>query len=133
VLELRDGRLLCVMRPGMDRAISTDKGRTWTPPRGLTPFTRGHAPYLLGTRDGTILCGYRELPDPKTSVIMSTDDGETWSRPCLIDYPGGAYPNLVELDGGRILCIYYSEETRNIRQAVFRVESGPNPRIRLVE
>ena len=133
IIELDDKRLLCVMRPAMAQSFSADAGLTWTEPVDLVPFTRGHAPFLLKTGDGAILCGYRELPLGKTSVIVSTDDGRTWSRPLLIDYPGGAYPNLVELDDGKILCIYYSEGTRSIRQAVFELALTPTPHIRLVD
>ena len=133
IIELGDKRLLCVMRPSMAQSISEDNGRTWSEPVDLVPFTRGHAPYLLKIRNGAILCGYRELPIAKTSVIISTDDGETWSRPLLIDYAGGAYPNFVELDDGKILSVYYSEGTRSIRQAVFEVALTPTPHIQLVE
>ena len=117
----------------MAQSFSADGGRTWTEPVDLVPFTRGHAPFLLKTGNGAILCGYRELPISKTSVIVSTDNGQTWSRPLLIDYPGGAYPNLVELDDGKILSIYYGEITRSIRQAVFEVALTPTPQIRLVD
>ena len=98
----------------------------------MKPFARGHAPCLLQTRDGTLLCGYRELPLAKTSVIISRDKGETWSRPLIIDYFGGAYTGMVELEDGRILCIYYGESA-GIRQAIFKVELEPTPHIRLVE
>ena len=133
IIELDDKRLLCMMRPAMAQSFSADGGRTWSEAVDLVPFTRGHAPFLLKTGNGAILCGYRELPISKTSVIVSTDNGQTWSRPLLIDYPGGAYPNLVELDDGKILCIYYAEITRSIRQAVFEMTLTPTPQLRLVE
>jgi len=133
IIELDDKRLLCVMRPAMAQSFSGDGGRTWSEPVDLVPFTRGHAPFLSKTRSGAILCGYRELPIPKTSIIVSTDSAQTWSRPWLIDYPGGAYPNLVELEDGKMLCIYYSELTRSIRQAVFELALTPTTHIRMVD
>jgi hypothetical protein len=44
-----------------------------------------------------------------------------------IDRGPGAYPSMVELDNGRILCLYYVEERpgSRIRQAVFHVKPGP--------
>jgi len=132
LMELDDGRLLCVMRPGMEQSVSADQGETWTQPRELQPFARGHAPFLVKTRNGTLLCGYREMPLAKTSVLISTNNGKSWSRPLLIDYFGGAYIGMVELDDGRILSIYYGESV-GIRQAIFNVELEPTPRIRLVE
>ncbi|MEO1996407.1 MAG: LamG-like jellyroll fold domain-containing protein [Planctomycetaceae bacterium] len=132
LMELNDGRLLCVMRPGMEQSVSADQGDTWTQPRELQPFARGHAPFLVKTRDGTLLCGYREMPLAKTSVLISTNNGKSWSRPLIIDYFGGAYIGMVELDDGRILSIYYGESV-GIRQAIFNVELEPTPHIRLVE
>lgn len=41
----------------------------------------------------------------------------------------GAYPSMVELDDGRILCLYYRELNKgagsSIRQAIFRVKLRP--------
>jgi hypothetical protein len=46
-----------------------------------------------------------------------------------IDGGPGAYPSMVELDAGRILCPYYREFNKgagaSIRQAIFRVKPGP--------
>lgn len=120
VIELRDGRLLCVLRPCMCQVISSDKGRTRSEPVRLL---RGEAPSLPLTSDNVLLCGHRERPGARTGVILSTDSGRTWSPPRMIDFAGGAYPSLVELDDGRILCIHYQEALGgNLRQAVFKVD-----------
>lgn len=119
VIELPDGRLLCMLRPCMCQMVSRDKGRTWTRPVRLL---RGEAPSLLRTRDNVLLCGHRERPGVRTGVLLSTDWGKTWSPPRMIDFAGGAYPSFVELNDGRVLCIHYQEAAGgNLRQAVFKI------------
>lgn len=120
VIELPDGRLLAMLRPCMCQMISDDRGRTWTKPIRLL---RGEAPSLLLTSNNVLLCGHRERPGARTGEILSTNFGKTWSPPRMIDFAGGAYPSLVELDDGRILCIHYQEAAGgNIRQAVFKID-----------
>lgn len=118
LLQLDDGRLLCVMRRQGRQSFSEDGGLTWSKPE---PFAhRADCPYLLQTQDGLLLCATRS---GGTSVTVSTDRARSWSKPMSIDRGPGAYPSMVELDNGRILCLYYVEERpgSRIRQAVFRV------------
>ena len=122
IVELPGGRLLCVMRPEMSHSFSTDGGRTWTAPQtGLLP--RGHAPDLLLTKSGVLLCGIREQPHARTGVIISTDFGKSWSPPRLIGFAGGAYPSFTELPDGRIFSVHYQEALGgNVIQAVFTID-----------
>jgi len=63
IIELPDGRLLCAMRTNagaetmMWQSFSTDRGLTWSPSAPMA-FT-GHAPYLLRTTRGALLCAHR--------------------------------------------------------------------------
>ena len=108
VVELPGRRLLCVMRPeGQPHAWqswSSDLGKTWTKPRPLNWYA--HAPDLLLTSGGVLLCAHR---DPGTAIHYSFDHGKTWAGMVMIDSCGGAYPAMVELPDGRVLIIYYSE------------------------
>jgi hypothetical protein len=118
--RLADGRLITIMRPGMHQSYSDDEGYTWAKATPL-PYP-GDAPTVIRTRDNVLLVGHRT---PGTAISLSTDDGATWSDPWPVDTVGGAYPGLVELADGSILCIYYEEGAgSNIREAVFRVEPG---------
>ena len=125
LLEMDDGHLLCVMRSQATQSFSSDGGRTWSIP---TPIGhRADCPYLVQTTGGTILCGIRHQKE--TSVIVSSDRAATWSEPLRIDTRPGAYPSIVELDDGRMLCLYYGEFEKGkksvIRQAIFRITQGP--------
>jgi sialidase-1 len=118
IARVSDGRLIILMRPGMHQAYSSDEGRTWTKATQLPH--RGDAPTVMMTSEDLLLVAHRH---PGTAVTISGDDGATWGRPNQIDTVGGAYPGLVELSDGSILCIYYEEgKASSIRQAVFRVE-----------
>ena len=116
--RLADGRLITVMRPGMHQSYSSDEGHTWTKAARL-PHP-GDAPTVIRTTEDLLIVGHRT---PGTAVTLSADGGRTWGAPCRIDSVGGAYPGLVELEDGSILCIYYEEGAgSSVRAAVFRVE-----------
>ena len=116
--RLADERLITVMRPGMHQSYSSDEGYTWT--RAAKLPHPGDAPTVIRTTDNVLAVGHRT---PGTAVTLSADDGATWGTPCRIDTVGGAYPGLVELGDGSILCIHYEEGAgSSIRAAVFRVE-----------
>jgi Neuraminidase (sialidase) len=113
VFERKDGTLLAVMREVMAGAESKDGGKTWGPVYDLG--FPGHCPCLLLTREGVLLLAHR-VPD--TSLHYSTDEGRTWHGPILIDNVIGAYPSLVSLRDGRILCVYYEEGPHSAIRAV---------------
>ncbi len=112
--ERKDGTLLAVMREVMASSESRDRGVTWSPVRDLG--FKGHCPYMLMTKQGVLLMAHRL---PQTSLHYSTDEGRTWHGPITIDNVIGAYPSLVQLRNGHVLCVYYEE--------------GPNSAIRSTE
>lgn len=122
IIRLPNGRLLCVMRSNrgdctMWQSWSEDGAKSWSTstPVGFP----GHAPYLLRTSQGILLCAHRL---PGTSVHYSLDDGQSWSENVLVDSVGGAYPSMAELPDGRVLIVYYEEgEGSSIRARFFRV------------
>jgi len=120
VARITDGRLICIMRPGMHQSYSFDEGLMWSKATKLPH--RGDAPSAILTRSGHLVVAHRH---PGTSVSISADNGQTWTRPWLLDRVGGAYPGLVELDDGSIFCAYYEEgKASDIRMAIFRIAPG---------
>ncbi len=115
--ERKDGTILAVMREVMCGSESKDRGRTWSPVYELG--FPGHCPYLMLTKSGVLLMAHRV---PQTSLHYSADEGRTWKGPIQIDNVIGAYPSMVELMDGRVLCVYYEEGTRSaIRSVTIRV------------
>lgn len=113
VFERKDGTLLAVMREVMCGAESHDGGRTWGPVYELG--FPGHCPYLLQTHSGVLLLAHRL---PGTALHYSDDEGRTWHGPVAIDTVIGAYPSMVELRDGRVLCVYYDEGPHSAVRAV---------------
>lgn len=107
VEPLSDGRILMLIRPGMDWSESTDGGVTWSRPQPLGIV--GHAAYQLLTSGGVLVAGFRHPPTRSTAVAWSTDLGRTWQGPQTIDRVIGGYPSLVELPDGRVFMVYYTE------------------------
>lgn len=104
ILERSDGTLLAVMREVMCGAVSKDRGETWGDVYNLG--FPGHCPYLLMTRCGVLIMAHRL---PGTALHYSLDEGRTWVGPVAIDSTIGAYPSMVELKDGTVLCVYYEE------------------------
>ena len=121
LVRLPDGKLFMHIRPVMTYSESTDDGRTWTAPKPVG--VPGHAPYLLLTGNNVLLSAFRHPTTRSTRAMCSRDGGQTWEEPILIDQVLGAYPSMVELPHGRIICVYYTEGGgSDIRCAFLRVD-----------
>jgi Neuraminidase (sialidase) len=119
LIELADGSLYAVQRDAMCESVSKDRGNTWTvsKPMGFP----GHCPYLLRTRDGTIVLAYRLYDANATCLRYSRDECKTWSDSIVVDKLIGAYPSMVNLKDGSVLIVYYEEGVNSsIRAKRFR-------------
>ena len=95
------------------QALSDDGGATWSAYQDLG-FV-GHAPELVALDNGVLISAFRELDDAFTaewvSFMYSLDGGTTWSnRIRVIDCNAVecGYPGLLQLDGDRLLIVYYA-------------------------
>ena len=106
VVELKNGHLFAALRGRKQMAWSRseDRGVSWSP--AVSFGFSGHCPYFLRTPQDVILLAHRI---PATSLHYSTDECRTWNGPVTIDRVGGAYPSLVNLKDGSVLCVYYEE------------------------
>ena len=101
---------------------SDDGGMTWSEPRPL-PFV-GHAPDLLLLANGALVSAFREVSaegEERVSMITSLDCGESWSEPLRVETCGDdcGYPSLLELEGDRLLVVYYGSGGRSIEAAIY--------------
>jgi hypothetical protein len=91
----------------------------------------GSPPDLRRHSSGKIICTYGKRSKPYGEmVIISEDEGETWSEPVCFDdscYNGDmGYPSTVELSDGSLLTLYYQHEKENepnyIRYTIWKLE-----------
>jgi hypothetical protein len=122
LLALDDQRWIVHLRtaagssPGNGGAMwqirSFDGGQTWGDYEKFDFI--GHAPFLYRLSNGVIVSAFRWLNSSFTSTnvgfIHSTDGGETWSDVAFVLDPQTVevgYPSVLELDGDRMLVVYY--------------------------
>jgi hypothetical protein len=155
---LPSGRLQCYMlniggiRNAIQMAHSDDGGYSWSEPRpivawGSSPWAARRATdaskagvhyrssWPMRLRDGrTVVLFGRRKPPFGIGLIVSEDDGETWSTEAVVRDDGSGpdlgYPVATELDDGRIFTAYYFMEddgngfggTRFIAGSFFRID-----------
>ena len=100
------------------QSVSRDYGRTWSEakPSGLWHSPRPSQPYLITLTDGTLVAVNDQRQNCRIVATPSFDNGRTWDvahQQIVLDDPeflsgDFSYPQLVEVDNGRVLCIYYS-------------------------
>lgn len=86
IVQAKNGDLVCLMRSGgrngetvnlfptpLYCSISTDKGKTWSPPAQIAD--RGVCPNAVTLENGIIVCTYSR---PGNWLIFSDNNGETW-------------------------------------------------------
>lgn len=118
-IQLPSGRIVGVIRYENEKVLtmyvtySDDGGKTWTTPQPMG--TDGAPPHLMRHSSGALLCSYgRRTPgDYSERVLVSWDDGESWSMDVCIndqapDWDLG-YPSTVELEDGSLMTVYYQK------------------------
>jgi len=138
LILLPNGRLQCYMlniggaRNAMQMAHSDDGGYSWSTPRPIVawghslwaarrqpdaarPGVHYRSPWPMRLRDGRIIVLFgRRKPPFGIGLIVSEDDGATWSAEAIIRADGSGpdlgYPVATQLDDGRIFTAYYFME-----------------------
>lgn len=130
VVELSDGRLLCVLRTTCEcvyRAWSEDGGETWSEPRP-TDLAAPDSPPLLKRLPGSghLLCLWNNVASrsnwPRTplTAAVSCDEGATWTAFRNIDDREGhdaAYA-AVCFNNDEAVVTYYTRKSDGARDAV---------------
>lgn len=111
------------------QTVSSEKITKWEKPYMLDVI--GSPPCLTRHSSGKIISvfGCREQPWSQ-QVIISADEGKTWSKPMILNDTSIegwdlGYPSSVELLDGSILTVYYQHEEgdrkNNIRYTIWRL------------
>ena len=82
----------------------------------------GPVVFAFGPAEGTLVLAYHDrwagTPSGGVYLACSYDGGTTWGEPMWIS--GGAYPCIIALDDGSLLCSYYQTNSL-LRATVFKV------------
>ncbi|MDD4016575.1 MAG: sialidase family protein [Kiritimatiellae bacterium] len=133
-VERKNGWVWCLARTksGIREAVSTDRGKTWTP---LEPSAIRHPSarfFITRLKSGNLLLVKHGPVGEKTgrshlTAFVSADDGKTWGGGLLIDGRGGvSYPDGQQAPDGTIYLTYDYNRTsdRQILFAAFREEDA---------
>jgi len=135
LLQLSDGRVLCVLRTAGQgnfqyQSYSADGGKTWSKPERTS--MQGQAAGLFLTKDNILVCAYRDFSPNGTSYALSYDLGLTYEHEHVIHAFGGdrAYPEIVPLSDGQLLCCYYEAEKGGSRICgyIFQISRPETPK-----
>lgn len=122
LVRLQSGKILAAVRTSDSGGIallqSADDGRTWTPPKKLTP-DQVHPADLLLLPDGRVLMtvGYRVGPFGVRALIGDREGAFHWPTRLLLENELSSrdcgYPSSVLLKDGRLLTVYYGRSQVN--------------------
>ncbi|MDA0834196.1 MAG: exo-alpha-sialidase [Planctomycetota bacterium] len=131
VVELRDGRILMIMRNQLgtiSTSYSRDAGETWSDPGTLADLQAPESPATLRTipSTGDLLLVWNETYDPHAdhggartplTAAISTDDGSTWEHKRQLESDATrtyAYTSLTFI-GDRAVLSYWDEDRKTGR------------------
>ncbi len=121
IVEKNDGQLWMLARTkeGLHESYSSDQGKTWTAPQESKIKNLSARFFIRRLQSGKLLLvknGPIDVRLPRRSNLcayLSSDDGETWSKPLLLDdrglvsYPDGIQsPGTPGKDDGMIHILY---------------------------
>jgi len=134
LIELPDGRILCVMRTSGEghsqyQSYSKDGGRSWSKPVRMN--VQGQAAGLFLTKDNILVCAYLDFSPSGTSYCLSYDYGLTWEGETVLHthLSDRSYADLTEIGPGRLLCVHYAAEKNRSRiyASLFNVSRPAKP------
>jgi len=129
LLRLKSGKLAMIYMLKNSEAdcrvlylTSSNEGKTWTQPRGVTPSIRYwgmNNDRLVQLKSGRLLAplwfvdDWRKSHHTRGVVFYSDDEGQTWKAGSEVDIPQGPRgvdePAVVELKDGRVLMMIRSD------------------------
>jgi hypothetical protein len=120
-VRLKDGTILTSIRhrPFIDMYRSKDGGKTWEFVNKPAPDTgRGNPPSMILLKDGRLAMTYGYRAEPfGIRARLSSDNGATWGDEIVLRKDAGAwdlgYPRTVQRPDGKIVTIYYYNESKD--------------------
>jgi len=111
VVELRDGRLMMLVRTryGIGVSYSSDRGTTWS--EGVDSGLGGPSSrfFISRLKSGRLLLINHVNATRRNNLmaLLSDDDGRTWNKGLMLDARSGvSYPDAKEADDGYIYITY---------------------------
>lgn len=109
-------------------SVSYDRGQTWSPARPIELPNPNAGIDVVKLEDGRLVLAYNHTERGRTPihVAVSTDDGQTWHDPMIVeDGPGEfSYPAIIQASDGRIHLTYTWKRER-IRHVVIDPDQLP--------
>ena len=109
-------------------STSTDGGKTWTPAKRTSLPNPNSGIDAVRMKDGRIALVYNHTKHGRTplNLALSTDDGETWGFPYVLEGAPGeySYPAIIQSGDGR-LHITYTWKRQRIKHVVLEPNAIP--------
>lgn len=134
-VETTGGKLVCQIRNHNSansgetlQTESTDGGRTWAVPHSIGVW--GYPSHLLRLKDGRLMMSYGHRKPPfGNQVRLSTDQGQSWSEPIILNGDGVGYdfgyPSTVQIADDTFVTVWYEKMSTTplaqLRQARWRL------------
>lgn len=129
-IELNNGEILVQIRVqdrikwGVMRTfqtVSRNGIKEWEQPRDIGVI--GSPPHLMRHSSGKIICSYARREKPYAEqVIISCDEGKSWSKPIDLDVCAESddmgYPSSVELNDGSIMTVFYQHDKQGENNSI---------------
>lgn len=127
LVEIRGNRLLAFLRsdtPRIWRTVSGDNGRTWGDPQETALKHNDSGVDAVRLNSGRLLLVFNDVDDREIrtplSMAVSDDEGETWSKPIVLEDADGdfSYPAVIQSDDGliHVAYTYFLGNPRRVRQ-----------------
>lgn len=127
LVQISGGRLLAFLRsdtPRIWKTVSNDGGRTWVNPSATDLRHNDSGLDVVRLQSGRLILVFNDVDDREVrtplSMAVSEDEGETWSRPIVLDDADGdfSYPAIIQSGEGviHLAYTYFLGERRRVRQ-----------------